>query len=618
MNLAQVGATSLRARINALAAFALLGLSLGLVGCTGDIGATGPSGASSTLSATGTIQGRLIDSASQQPIVNALVDIGVASASTNAQGQFVLTNVPVAVDDNNNDNADSYRVTINMKSVTSPVDMTNTAATPRYADFAIKDIDVSFTSPYTVGGSAVPVTGLVANAEFGVGKLAATITGAVINGTTRVSVGAGYTVKLVSTYSEISGGDANGTGTGSWGDIAGTTTTDANGNYTFANIESMQYFNIEAFNTAQTMRGNMYIEAPADGETKILIQNNPILVASTDNLAPRVASVTPEQNSDISTVGGVSVVYTFSEPIKQTPLTSTSASIPGSLYYTVDVNVGALKASNIVRTLAWNATFTQLTVTIPTLAASYNYSVTLATTGASLQDANNQTVTNLGVAGKGLLNFTTNGSATPVAPVIAVVAPLSLNFNSTVVSLDWPAVSGAKSYNVYRSQNYPSAAGQPTRVNVAANLVSSYADTVPASPTVPFVNGQQKLTYSYTVRSVSADGAESANSNSVTAEDKVAPTAPGVAAFATGASTYTVLFGEPMDETTAETVANYALTQGASATAPATITSAVLQSDLVNVIITLSGPTVTGNILSVTTIPDIAGNPMTGATRTFP
>lgn len=608
-----VGAVSQHTRLGTLAVAALLALSFGLSGCTGPKGDTGAIGAAQP---TGTIQGSLRDSVTQQPIVGALVDIGVATGTTNAQGEFVIRNVLVPVDANNNVNAASFPVNINLRNVSSPVNMASSTASPRYPDFFYQSIPVTFTTLYS-GGTATPATGLVATVDFLVGKLAANITGVVADSVTRQPVAAGYTVKLVSLGSANSATATGGTGAAE--NIVGSTTTDASGSFTFANIESLRNFRIDAWNAAQTFRGTANVTSPADGETRTLsIQgNNAVFVASTDVLAPTIISVTPEQNADLAPAA-TDVVFTFSEPILQTADTSTSPSVPTGLYNTVAVNFNGAKASNIARSLSWNATSTQLTVSIPSLAASSRYSVSLAGTGTALKDANNNVVTNIGTAGKGVVSFTTNGSATPAAPAaVAVTNGLGLNFNSPTVLLNWLPVSGAKAYNVYRAQNFAGVPGQLQLVQPVAGqpstLTSSFSDAVPNSPTFPFVSSQSKLTYTYVVRSVSTDNVESADSGAVTAQDNVAPTATIPAGLA---ATYAITFSEPVDEATATTLANYALTQGAAATVP-TVTGVVLGANLTTVTLTLSQATAVGNTLTITGVTDIAGNAMTGAARAF-
>jgi Bacterial Ig-like domain len=591
MNFSKIGRYT--QQLNSFAVVA--GLVLGLSGCFDTKEDT------TTPLSTGTIQGKLIDSFTLQPVVGASVNIGGTVASTNTEGQYVLSNIQIPLDATNNIKAATYRVTVDLRNVTSPLNMAGATAPQRYPDFSYDLISLSFANANS-STSTTPVNYLLSNVDFRVGKQAAKINGIVADKNTRLPVAGGYTVKLFALGS--SGGSGNES-------LAGSTLTDAYGAFTFANIETLRNFRIDSWNQDQTFRGSQTVTAPAEGITRTLsVQtNDAVLVASTDTLAPTIISVTPQMDSDIAPAP-VDVVFTFSEPILQTADTSTSPSVVTGLYNKVDVKFMGAKASNIARSLAWNSTFTQLTISIPSLAASSKYTVDLTPANALLVDLNGNALNN--TTDKRVLNFTTNGSTTPVAPALITLANnSSLNYNSPTVLLNWLPVSGAKAYNVYRAQNFPGAAGQLQLVGSnPSTLTSDFSDTLPAGS---FVSGQNNLTYTYVVKSVSADNIESAASPAVTAQDNVAPTAtiqPGLAA------SYIITFSEPVDEVSAVTLSNYVLVQGVAGSVPV-VSGAVLNAGLSTVTLTLSENTATGNILTITGVKDIAGNTMTGASRTF-
>ncbi len=554
---------------------------------------------------TGTIQGRVVDSMTQQPIVGASIDIGAMVAITNADGLYTISNVVIPFDSSNKIISATYKVTLDMSKVTSPVNMTSAAASPRYPSYFYDYVSILF-SAESSSANSTPVTYLKENVDYKMGKLAANLTGVVADKVTLQAVPAGYTVNLVSLGSTAGPG-----GAGVSESVVGSTVTNSNGGFSFANIESLRNFRIDAWNTDQTIRGLVNVTAPADGETKTLsiAANNTIFVESTDTIAPIIVSVTPEMDSDIAPVS-TNIIYTFSKPILQTANTSTSPSVSTGLYNKVDVNFRGAKASNIVHSLSWNAAFTQLTINIPSLAASSKYTVDLTPANSLLADASGKLLDN--TFDKRVLSFTTNGSLNPVAPsTITVVNSASLDYNSPTVLLNWLPVSGAKSYNVYRAQNYPSAAGQLQLMgSKPSTLTSDYSDTLPAEH---FVSGQNKLTYTYVVTSVSADNVESAVSPEVIAQDTFVPTATIPTALA---STLTITFSEPMDEESANTLAHYILNQGSAGSVP-TILSAVLNAGLTTVTLTLNASTTVGNVLAITGIKDIAGNVMTSALATF-
>lgn len=576
MNFIIKGSTAV---LRALAVTALVGLTIGLSGCGGQTGDRGPAGSIGAAQATGTIQGHLRDAVTQEPIVGALIDIGVNSATTNAQGEFAMYNVIVPVDANNQPKATMFYASINLKNITSPV----TTTTSHYPNFTYTTIPVSFTTLYVDGASGVtatPVTGLVATANITQGKLAATISGVVLDSVNMQSVGAGYTVNLESSVDGSNNSASANGGTGATGNIVATATTDANGAFTFANIESLRAFNIKAFNATQTMTGIKAVTAPADGQTTILsassqasTNNGPVLVSTLGT--PKVTQVTPLLNADLA-VGTVDVVYSFNKPVKQTPYTATSAaskSSPYSLLNTISVNRTGAKASNIPFTAAWNATFDQLTVSVDASAAASYYSVALPDTWPAVggvkvfTDVSNVAVTSIPAT----WTFTTFGATMPAAPTattLVVPAP-GFNAGTTTATLNWTPMPGAKGYNVYRRTNIAGtgATGMFELVNplVPADTgvripitVNTLTDTMPllAGSTYPLVQGANQVTNDYQVKSVSMDNTESLLAGPmVTVIDTVPPTVTG--AFASGV--YTLTFSEPVTSATALLTGNYSV-----------------------------------------------------------
>lgn len=313
----------------------------------------------------GTVQGRILDSQTLQPIVGASVDLGGTVAVTSADGKYSIGNVVVPVDSSGAVKPATFKVTINLRSVTSPVDMNNSATTTKYPDFIYDYAAIQFTAAST-SSTANPVTYLKENVDFRAGKKAATISGVVAHTITLAPVAAGYTVQLVA----LGTGTAPG-GAGVSETVVGSTVTDANGSFTFANIEALKNYRIEAWDTAKAYKGAANVTSLNEGATLVLTvqANTAVIVTSTDTSPLLIVSVTPENNSDLSPAP-VDVVYTFSKPILQTADTSTSSALANGLYSKVNVNYLGAKASNITHSLAWNSTFTQLTVSIPSLAAS--------------------------------------------------------------------------------------------------------------------------------------------------------------------------------------------------------------------------------------------------------
>lgn len=633
MNFSKLGSSKLSLPTFAMAS-ALFAFSLALTGCTGSSSTT--VGTAAQVS-TGTIEGTLRDRGTNDPIVGAVIDIGVASATTNSNGTFAMYNITVPVDANNQATVSSYKAMINLSGVSSPVNMGNAAATPRYSKSVYTEIAVSYTPVYTAAPAAsavipTPANGLIAAVDLKVGKLASTITGTLGNSSLQ-AVGSGWTVNLLSAANTAT------TGTGATGNIVLSAVTDANGVYTFANIESGQLFTISAFNTpaslpavpyagTQTYIGTKAVTALSDGQTKVLsLQgsntasvNDAVLVSSVDTIPPIIAKVTPEYNSDNAAVAAgttsIDVVFTFSEPILQTALTNASSVVTGSLYDLVAVSRTGSKSGNIAHSLAWNSTFTTLTVTIPNLAIASWYSVDLAPalTATLLKDMSGN-----GFAGstdpKKTLVFSTYGSLTPSAGPTGFVTTNAapFDFNTATASFDWLPVSGAKSYNLYRQQTLNGAVIQGYQY-LANFTASEGSDSLAAISSTPFVSADQnKLAYNYIVKAVSLDNIESlASVDVVSISDTTKPTV-AIPANAGNVVTLTVVFSEPVNEVAAETNANYVF-GGATPPVLSTTRGAVLQADRRTVILTFSPAAAsTVTTLSIANVTDIAGNVMTSS-----
>lgn len=511
----------------------------------------------------GTIQGNLVDAVTNAPIVGAVVSVGLLGTTTDVLGQYVLANVPatkVVSATAGTIISHVYEVTIDLRSVNAGITGTN----PKYPEYSYDTIAVE--------AAADPlVDHVISGKQLSVGKLAATITGVVAYTGTRQVVGSGWTVKLVSISNSMNSETSAVGGTGNTENIVGTATTDVSGAFSFTNIESRQSFRIDAWNSTGTYRGSELVASPSDGETRTMViqhdndlnDQRAVFVSPIDALDPEIINVYPESGADI-TPGNVDVFFEFSEPMSATAYAlGLTASAVNGLYYDLTANFISTKSGNIPHTIAWNSTYTRLTITLSSLAASSEFTVSIL--GASLTDINNRSISNLAL--RGSVTFTTNGGTSVSAPTVTVNNSASLDEGGTTTPiLDWAPVSGAKGYNVYRADNElwggTTQAGTYIKINGAPVLASNYTDATLATYVE---NYQTKLTYSYIVKAYNSDYVESTASTVVTASDVLgsilsAVAIPAMALPADGATTtytFTLTFNEEVDEATAETLTYY-------------------------------------------------------------
>jgi hypothetical protein len=309
-----------------------------------------------------------------------------------------------------------------------------------------------------------------------------------------------------------------------------------------------------------------------------------VLVKSTDELCPFIASTSPVMYTDVSSntgTAGLNVVLTFSEAIKATPY-NTGNALTASPYYPglyddIGVYYVGNKAGDIQHTFSWSADMTQLTINIPTEAVgpAAIYQIWI-TNNRYLTDASGNPLslapdlsgtftcatsgTNLGIVD----TFSTYGAIEAGAiSDLKIRANMLLDYND-IPALDWTAVVGAKSYNTYCQliqwpvnttcdicdpNNCTTTGGQahPYTLVQSGDFTGGYlwngqpwnglwllwnnifgTDNYFGYPGGDFIfveDFQIKLSYRCYVRGVDADGVEGPASNIVTLEDVVAPTA---------------------------------------------------------------------------------------------
>lgn len=573
-----------------------------IVGVIAGCGGTIPSPASTSATTGVTLQGRLTDAVTGQVIVGAKIDIGLRSATTDANGHYEIGNFPA---NSSGGVARDYQATITLTGVTAPVNMTNAATTPRYPDRIFK-------MPEGAGTATASTTH-----DFKVGKLSATIQG-VVGDVNLLPIG-GVIVELQDNTAA--------------GNVIRTTTSDAvTGGFAFANVEAGVDYKLAGRSSDGAMQGDVTTGRLSDSQILSMpLGGTPALIlSSTDTYSPRIIKATPENNADIAP-GTVNVVFTFNEPIRQNSYSVPNPSVADNIYYDINVSYGGMKAAgNYAHTMSWNATYDALTITIPDTGISSKFTVDLsllsptsATALGKLKDNAGNGLANSPVLTSGnLLSFTTNGGVLAAPPVIMSPNAPGLDRNATSVTFDWQPVSGAtKGYNVYRSARMTGAAG-PFILIAGPVTASTYTDTYALSGFNLLPHPEVAQSYVYRVTSVNSDLIESAPSNEVVIKDVVPPSAVGTSGVCVvpGGISLTVptpvtvttngqvkfTFGEPLDGVAAETLANYTGVNisAAKLTSPTTV---VL--DFSAAISCVNTNTVTLGV----GITDVAGNALAGS-----
>ena len=455
-----------------------------------------------TLFPKGYVQGKIVDSCTGNPIVGAVVDIGIAKATTNTAGQYVIKNVPAT------SYVDATTVTGSLNSGTSrsgdtgiidtitgklkidsgyrgnysaTIDMTMATVggvkVTNYASYYYNEVSVKFASmqPDTgvlsaTNAKVTPVVGLGnGDFDFYLGQLTASISGTVQMAANHAAA-ASYVVALYSTDNGRNGNSAS----GFYNHLIKSAVTKADGTFSITGLEAGATFNIVAVDTAtgtaKYMATKTSVSTACDGSNSDV---GYLFAKDTDTICPFILSVTPAVGTDVDgTKGAISVVFTFSKPILATGRNSGQGVTPSpywpDLYDDVWVNYIGNKSSNIEHSLSWNTAMTQLTVTLPSGAVAPGAVYTVAimnnefladASGHLLSDGpdsdgNVPCTFNSNIFNGGKLygtTFSTFGVETAGAITdLRVVNPSAdlVDFD-TAFGLDWTPVTGAKRYHVY-------------------------------------------------------------------------------------------------------------------------------------------------------------------------
>jgi hypothetical protein len=587
-----------------------------MAGCTQD--SSTPVEVEKPMQPKGTITGLINNKATQTPVAGAVFVLGfdgsVQTATSDSSGAFSIANVPVGQYKIVNGNAvftGQYTLTVSLVSY----NISQSDPSKKYRDYYYDTVTIAFTS--LAPGDSLAVSDMVGSVRLQISYLNTTVTGQVVDQKMQPVAGAVVTLFDATVSPNVALAQTN---------------TSATGIYQFTHVDNGLTINIKALSSDGSLQGSL--PQPITLPLNVVIDSlrsqvaaEQIMLMPADNVSPYVIGITPENNSNVAP-GNLQIIYTFSEPIKQTAYTRTdlpigqNTMIDGMIVTYAGQNNAA---GSVPFSAQWNSAFTQLMITPQSVAGSAHYAVDLRTvfnSGNITDLAGNKLVNDTSIVGDfEVLNFSTSGgSAVPAAPALVrrsvqgVYGPL--DYSGGIVGLEWKNVANAQSYNLYRSVDNGS-------FELLHKNVYSLQDTNKiASLCFPATgnNPLSSISVSYQVRSVSADLVESPASNTVTITDEVPPSLLSASvAIGTGSSAlhwwnYSLFFSEPLTISNAETVANYAILN------PDTVTFTITKADylgydaasgryLVQLLISTDLAVPAGSSISVKNgVTDLAGN----------
>ncbi len=520
-----------------------------------------PVSSSVTVQPKGTITGLIKNRITSEPVPSAVISLSydgtVVSLTSDSAGRFSFADVPASqyqTPAGGFVNTGTYTITASL------VNYNSLQVNPdkKYRNYYYQTVQITFTS---LGhNDSLTADDLVGSILLDISYLNTTVKGQVVDQNMQP------TSALVTLYDE----------TVVPGVAIAQDTTASDGSYIFKNVDDGLTINLVATSADGSQQGQLpfFYALPGNVTVDSLragVNAERIEITPVDQIIPEVINITPENNSDVSP-DGLSIVYTFSEPIKQSSYTRTDLPV-GSKTMLDDIAfnfIGMKKATDLMNfTAQWNSTFSQLTITPQGLVGSARY--TLNMTGAfnsgKITNAKGTALAdNPKITGDfDLLNFSTSGgTAAPNAPVLqqqnvpGTYGPL--NYSGGLVGLEWNPDPSVRSYNVYKSVD----GGPFTLLQTNYYDVQFQDNSGPLITPINYVpqNHSNPLgagSVSYAVTAVSKDLVESQMSNSITVTDGVHPKLIGVTVVPAGANswTYSLYFSEPLIVSSAEQVSDY-------------------------------------------------------------
>ncbi|MGE5621032.1 MAG: carboxypeptidase-like regulatory domain-containing protein [archaeon] len=521
-----------------------------------------------TLRAVGQLTGTVINRSTQKPVANAVVSISYDNknnrTTTDEFGHYTFSNVPVTDYKLLNGRlvaSGSYPVTLSM------VELNKTQAdSEKYRDYYYQTANILFTSVKPEGDS-LAVDNMVADLNFDVAFLNTTVSGKVVDVNNTPAANAVVYLYDLGTFPNY---------------LIAQTTTDNNGVFTFTKVENGATINLKAVSSDAQFEASLPNPKTLDSRiTKYTLRpensSERLELRSIDNHNPFVVAISPEYNADIQSSADFKIVYSFSEPIQQNQYTKSDVSRGlNTMRDDISFSFDGLKKVNgaLAFDLAWDNTYTKLTITPKELLTSGKYTLDMRTVLSKLKDQSGKyLLENSKITGdlNESLRFSINQNLkTTAVPVVS--AANILNYDGGNVTLSWGTYTdpNVSYFNVYKSTD-----GQPFQL-LSSSTSLMYNDNTGSLLYPNSTNPLRAVSVKYKVKAVSRDLFEGEASNVIeikdsrqpeTAFDTLTVIAPaGVSADASGSVftyIYNLAFSEPLSAAEAQKLENYTITGAA-------------------------------------------------------
>lgn len=510
----------------------------------------------------GTITGLVKNRTTDAPVSGAVISIGydgvVHATTSDVAGAFSFADVPVGqyqIVNGASVMSGTYTLTVSLVNYNS----SQTDQAKKYRNYYYTTTTIRFTS--LAAGDSVAVSDMVGSVLLPISYLNTTVVGQVVDQKAQPVANA-----VVSLYDATVVPNV----------VLAQVQTQADGGYQFVKVDNGLTILLKAASADGSLEGSLpasFTLPPniTSDSMRSQVAAERIVLTPVDNVSPTVVSITPENNADVAP-GALQIVYTFSEPIKQTAYTRTDLPL-GQSTMLDDIAITYLGLKKITGpttfSAQWNSSFTQLTITPQGLIGSARYTASIQTAANSgkLTDISGRVlINNTSLTGDfEAMQFTTSGnSTTPAAPILSRRSILGLytdlDYLGGTVGLAWNLDANARSYNIYKSINGGSFELLQKDVYGVQYADNSGSLVFPAGAANPLTSASVR----YFVRAVSKDLVESPASNPISVGDDVLPVLNTanvtITPYLSSANnSYAILFrfSEPLNQASAQLVDNY-------------------------------------------------------------